>query len=388
MQNIWLISHNLDGVMAGPSIRFQRYAPIFMKEGYRLCFITYSIDPTLPKHEKKEHFDIHRIWIRFKPFSRTRFITKAIQLIIQKGGKSSFVLSFGIQTYQLWMIPILNLLKIKFFYINTMLVTNEFKTKSFVGNIWNTFHTLLYRIVYNNISGVVTSTSMLADAFDVFSLKTEQKNIINNGVDINRFVPLNAEQKVVARNSMGYKRDELLFLFVGLKTERKGIKELVESWIQLHQQYPKSKLLLVGDEKEESNNAIFQTWWSEMLKSDILLNNKIYNLPGSSKIDQWFKIADVFVFPSKKEGMPNVVLEAMACGLPLIMNKFEGYSSDYGLDGLTHTTTDITESQNLLNALILLHDAQKRNDIGDEARRHISQNFSIESSVSKYIDLT
>lgn len=374
--------------MAGPSIRFQRYAPIFMKEGYRLCFITYSIDPTLPKHEKKEHFDIHRIWIRFKPFSRTRFITKAIQLIIQKGGKSSFVLSFGIQTYQLWMIPILNLLKIKFFYINTMLVTNEFKTKSFVGNIWNTFHTLLYRIVYNNISGVVTSTSMLADAFDVFSLKTEQKNIINNGVDINRFVPLNAEQKVVARNSMGYKRDELLFLFVGLKTERKGIKELVESWIQLHQQYPKSKLLLVGDEKEESNNAIFQTWWSEMLKSDILLNNKIYNLPGSSKIDQWFKIADVFVFPSKKEGMPNVVLEAMACGLPLIMNKFEGYSSDYGLDGLTHTTTDITESQNLLNALILLHDAQKRNDIGDEARRHISQNFSIESSVSKYIDLT
>jgi hypothetical protein len=63
--------------------------------------LPYAINNILPKYEQKEYFDVYRIWIGFKPFSRTRFISKAINLIIKQGGKKSLVLSLGLQTYQL-----------------------------------------------------------------------------------------------------------------------------------------------------------------------------------------------------------------------------------------------------------------------------------------------
>jgi glycosyltransferase involved in cell wall biosynthesis len=206
-------------------------------------------------------------------------------------------------------------------------------------------------------------------------------------VDTKRFVPLSQEEKTIARNNLGYQKDDLLFLFVGLKTERKGVKELVEAWMEVHSQYPDAKLLLVGDEKEESNQPAFQFWWNEMRKGDVLLKHQIDNLPGTGNIAPWFQIADVFVFPSKKEGMPNVVLEAMSCGLPLIMNEFEGYSSDYGVQDGTHIAIRLSTKNALKEKLIFLHDKQTRKSIGTAARAHIEQNFSVTSSVQKYIQL-
>ncbi len=389
MKKIWLISYSLDGVMAGPSIRFQRYAPLFIDRGYRLVFVTYRLNKSFLKYEEREFFDIRRIDVKIKRLSRTRFITKALILILLKGGSGSTIFSFGLQTYQLWMLPLIKIFKCHLFYINTMAISNKFfHSENFLSKKWNATHTWLYKIMFNKINGVIVSTQSLADYFKPFALESDKSIIINNGVDTNKFRPIDENAKIKLRELKGFKQTDLLLLFVGLKTERKGIKELVEAWLKVNHLNTNAKLLLVGDEKQVANQPEFIQWWDEFKKLENERKNRVVILPGSPDINYYFQIADAFVFPSKKEGMPNVVLEAMSAGLPLIMNKFEGYSKDYGIPGKTHLLINLSNPTELTDALTtLISEPEIAKKMGTQARIHALDFFSVKNSVDKYISL-
>lgn len=391
MKKIWLISPSFDGVMAGPGIRFQRYAPLFAARGRRLQFVTFRLSETPPAFEPGEHFDIHRIGVRIRPFARTRFISKALLLILRKGERGSNVLSFGFQTYQLWLIPWLKFFfGFKLFYINTMAAHTQFwPGEGAAAQTWNKAHRQLYRILYRLLDGVVCSTAALAEQMRPLGLREDRTFIINNGVDTSRFRPLPAEAKTALRQELGLPPDALLFLFVGLKTERKGIRELCEAWENVAgpENPYNAQLLLVGDEKEEASSPAFNQWWQAYKGQKQPKNIQI--LPGTRNIAPWFQAADVFVFPSKKEGMPNVLLEAMACGLPVIMNRFEGYSEDYGLSGQTHLLfVHRQDNQPLEEAIATcLSDPGIRKAVGQKAHNHAQRYFAVERSVDKFIKL-
>lgn len=391
MKLIWLISPSFDGVMAGPSIRFQRYAPLFAARGYRLQFVTLRLSETLPAFESREHFDVYRVEVRFRPFARTRFISRALFLILRKGGRRSNVLSFGFQTYQLWIIPWLKFVfGFKLFYINTMAAHAHFwPGRGAAVQAWNHVHRRLYRILYRLIDGVVCSTADLSEQMRPLGLRKDKTFIINNGVDTLRFRPLPPEEKTALRKEMGLSQDALLFLFVGLKTERKGIRELCDAWAKIvaPDNPHNAQLLLVGDEKEEANSPVFNQWWQTYKRHTP--PPSIHILPGTRNIAPWFQAADVFVFPSKKEGMPNVLLEAMACGLPVIMNRFEGYSEDYGHPKQTHFLFEHRPDNQLLEEALATcwSNPQVRESIGHRARGYALQHFSVEHSVEKFIHL-
>ena len=68
MKKVWLVSYNLEGVTAGPAVRFQRYAPFFEERGYRMSILTFKTDPKLSDTETKDHFDIIRVSSNLKKF--------------------------------------------------------------------------------------------------------------------------------------------------------------------------------------------------------------------------------------------------------------------------------------------------------------------------------
>ena len=108
------------------------------------------------------------------------------------------------------------------------------------------------------------------------------------------------------------------FVFVGRLVGDKGINELVEAFERLNTEYPETRLLLVGRQEPELDPLKHET----IAKID---HNKNIEVVGQqSDVRPWLASADVFVFPSYREGFPNVVIEAGAMGLPSIVTDING----------------------------------------------------------------
>jgi len=334
MKRVFLISYQLDGVTAGPSVRFQRYAPIFIEKGYRLTFITKLHSPDLPKRETRKDYDVLRIQSNTKYLKHTLFIFKAIWYVCRMRHLPEALLTFSCNTFQLWLFPVLKLRGVKLIYISTMDFDLRYRNgNGFLDRIYNHLHFLLYRILYLNMHAIVTSSTKLSESFQPFQLPAGKVVVIHNGVDMKRFHPVSSNEKQQIRQKLQLPEVGRVILYAGLKTERKGLLDLYEAWKVYCKKFPSDHLVLVGDEKQEANPSDFNRRWEE-IKQEINNNSTgIFLRDNTSDIEFYFQAADLFIFLSHKEGMPNVLLEAMACGLPVILTAFQGFSADYGVSG-------------------------------------------------------
>ncbi len=96
-------------------------------------------------------------------------------------------------------------------------------------------------------------------------------------------------------------------------------------------------------------------------------------------------MADIFVLPSTNEGMPNVILEAMASGLSCLVNKVSG--AEDIINGKNGMFFDVEKPETFLRGLFALKNQSVRVETGKEARELIVRDFSIESVADKYINL-
>ena len=115
------------------------------------------------------------------------------------------------------------------------------------------------------------------------------------------------------------KQDELLtFIFVGRIVREKGMNELVEAFVKLNQEYPKTRLLLVGPYEEDLDPV------SPKTKNLIDTYPSIEAVGSQKDVRPFYEQSDVLVFPSYREGFPNVVIEAGAMELPSIVTDING----------------------------------------------------------------
>lgn len=136
------------------------------------------------------------------------------------------------------------------------------------------------------------------------------------GIDLERFNPqlpdVQAEVAKIRRQGV------FTFLFVGRLVRDKGINELVEAFERLNKEVPATRLILVGRQEPELDPLTPETI------SKIDRNKNIEAVGQLSDVRPWLAAADAFVFPSYREGFPNVVIEAGAMGLPSIVTDING----------------------------------------------------------------
>ena len=136
-----------------------------------------------------------------------------------------------------------------------------------------------------------------------------------NGIDLDYFQP----SEVVSALAHKYKRDDLFtFCFVGRVVGDKGMNELAHALQRLLGDHPNVRLLIVGSFEDKLDPV-------QPATKEFFLNSPQVDFMGwQDDIRPFLAASDAFVFPSYREGFPNVLLQAGAMGLPIIATDING----------------------------------------------------------------
>lgn len=142
----------------------------------------------------------------------------------------------------------------------------------------------------------------------------------SNGIDTSYFDPSHYSEsiKLEVRNELGFSESDFVFVFVGRLVGDKGINELVEAFSKLSKNNASVKLLLVGPFEENLDPL------SDGSLKTIQDHPGIVTTGYQEDIRKYLFAGDALVFPSYREGFPNVVLQAGAMGLPAIVSDING----------------------------------------------------------------
>ncbi len=199
--------------------------------------------------------------------------------------------------------------------------------------------------------------------------------VIPNGVDARLF----AQANPIDWQQMGFPADAIVLLSIGRLEEQKGIDDLLTAFATVARQFPQSHLVLVGDGPDRQK--------LELCSVSLGLKNRVRFLGRRTDVPQLLAGADLFVLASRWEGMPNVVLEAMASGLPVVSTRVEG-TTELLAEGQTGWLVPANDPAALAERIAaVLASPETAIAVGVTAQQSVKSQFTTESMVGKYTAL-
>ncbi len=178
------------------------------------------------------------------------------------------------------------------------------------------------------------------------------------GVDMKYFKP-------ESRNT----EDVFTFVFIGRIVKDKGINELVAAFKRVNEKHKHVRLVLVGPKEDNLDPILPET------AAEIHSNNAITEVGSQKDVRPFYQNADALVFPSYREGFPNVVLEAGAMGLPSIVTDING-SREIIVESKNGTIIPPHDEQALYEAMLnWVENPQEVASMAANARKMISERF-------------
>jgi len=179
------------------------------------------------------------------------------------------------------------------------------------------------RITYMCATKIYPNSHALKDIIIKEKFAPARKLIVlangsSNGIDTDYYSSSHFTEKETdkLREELNIAKSDFVFIFIGRLVKDKGLNELISAFSRLKAQ--NSKLLLVGPFEEELDPLLPETL------SEIKINKNIISLGWQDDVRPYFAISDALVFPSYREGFPNVVMQAGSMGLPSIVTDING----------------------------------------------------------------
>ena len=232
-------------------------------------------------------------------------------------------------------------------------------------------HTLSRFIVKNSCIVVVLSESLKKRALFLGCPK-DKIAVKPSGVDVDYFNP-DCFPADSTREKLGFGYDEFIIGFVGRLVPLKGLRYLLYAAKKIKHKIPRLRILLVGDGPQRS--LVLKT--ARMLQIPVTITGWL------SDPRPYYSIMDIFALPSLSEGLPNVVLEAMAMEKPIVATDVGG-NRDLVEDGLNGYLVPPRDVDLLAQRILTLYERDgSRGFMGSINRKKVQQSFTWDKMIDK-----
>lgn len=247
----------------------------------------------------------------------------------------------------------------------------------------NKKYNILRRVVGWFLDRYIAVSEDLAQWFRAtVKIPADKVDLIYDGVDLQRFSP---EGKVGADDiPKGFYDPETVVVgVVGRLAEVKNHRLLIDAFANMVEDFPEqhktARLLIVGD------GPLNETLMRQIKERD--LESLVYMAGDRSDVPELVRLMDIFVLPSLAEGVPNTILEAMSCGLPIVATDVGGNSEliDDGVHGRLVRSKDCRQLAEVL--LELMQSPSDRVRMGQAGRAKVLQQFDWELTKNHYLSL-
>ena len=241
-------------------------------------------------------------------------------------------------------------LLLKPFLPETVFIIREAITPSFLFKKyapWDFLIKSLYKILYPTAQIILSPTQKIFDEFrDLLSMDSSRFTLIRNPVDEEKM------RKDITLPPITDKRKKTVhFIACGRLTKQKGFDRLIQSLPALNMPYDWTlDILGEGDERENLEKLI-----KENALHDHVFLKGLVKEPYKA-----FATADCFLLPSRFEGLPNVVLESLACGTPVIATRESGGIDEIEKDAPARSIQIVDEMDNFMKAMSAIEPYPKK----------------------------
>jgi len=239
-----------------------------------------------------------------------------------------------------------------------------------------TIYSLAYAVIKNKIDRFIAISRKTGnDLVRDFGVNPKKIIAIYNGVEPERFP---WRKSLVVLKGRLIKKEPVLGYF-GVVGYEKGVDSLIEAFPLVLVQFPMAKLLIVGEGEDKS--------LSQRRVQSLGIESNVQFLPWVDDITEIMAAFDIFVLPSKAEGMPWAVLEAMACAKPVIATAVGGIPEAVE-NGKTGILLPDSKPESIAQAVCsLLENPEKALNMGQLGRRRIEENFTADHEVREIEEL-
>jgi glycosyltransferase involved in cell wall biosynthesis len=235
--------------------------------------------------------------------------------------------------------------------------------------------------------GYVSMAGAMIRGFERARFLRDRLLTVTQGVDTQRFRPADPAMKAEARASLGLPQEAPIALFCGAIIERKGVDVLIEAWRRVRDQLPDARLLLVGP---NHRNGLVEPEYRPFCErierriAELGLADSVTLFGYRTDTPLFYAAADLFVFPSRAEGQPNVVAEAMASGLPSVLSVLDGLCDELR-DGIEAVVVRSFSPEDYARAIVgLFADREAATRMGERARERSLALFDVERVADRY----
>ena len=210
--------------------------------------------------------------------------------------------------------------------------------------------------------------------------------VIPNGVDAELFKPLPRNNGLAESlnliNGGKLEMNSRVIGFAGELREKKGLRPLLSAHAQINQKH-RATLLIVGDVRAGEDKQIFEEFQLSNPQAQIVVTGFV----STKDLPAYYSLMDIFVQPSLRDGLPNALLEAMACEKPVIATPVGGI-----VDAVTDCKNGRLVSANTVDELAdamdeLLTKENLRKDLGRAGRQTMIERFSLKSELDGNLDV-